>query len=519
MDKNAAIQKQKLLEDNLESVKELLRKIPNVTAVGIGLKESGKDFTDEISYRVYVPVKKELADLSPTEIIPPIINGIRTDVLTPHVITNDSDVCGTERRTLSQHRPLKAGIAISTDSTSYGTLGWFGTLGDGTVVLLTNKHVLYDETDSVDSRKLKTAQPQLGEPSTCCCCTCGSDNVIGESIIGIRDISPASSTSVDCGIAKITPEFASNIVLRISNDATTEVLKVEGTATAVVSDKVRKIGARSGFTKGTVIHIGDIAVAVPNDSGGTAIALRQGQVLIIPDAAETYQVKEGVCKFAFSNSGDSGAVILNDSNKIIALNWGGDRTTNNVAITIASNIQNVLDKLSANGFPVTLSVSPSGGDNALTKVNTFQRVEPVVTESNILEIIRDANKQSLLYWLYEKHHREILHLINHSRPVTVAWQRSQGPAYVAALARAVREELYQVPFAINDISREILLTKMAIVLMTHGSEPLKKDVNKFKNDLLAAVSNGQSIIEFAHALKEAGFIDIIPTPIIPTCEQ
>jgi len=513
MEKKEARERQQLLEDNLDAAKSSLLKIPNVVAVGIGFKETGKAFTEEISYRVYVEVKKERALLGPKEIIPPEINGIRTDVLSPLIVTNDSDVCGNERRALDKHRPLKAGIAISTDSTSYGTLGWFGTLGDGTVVLLTNKHVLYDETNTTDNRKLKTAQPQLGDPSTCCCCTCGSDNVIGESIIGIRDITPASNTSVDCAIAKINPDIASNIVLRISNNSTTEVLRVDGKAAAVVGDKVKKIGARSGFTKGTVIHIGDIAVAVPNDSGGTAIALRQGQVLIIPDTAETYQVKEGESKFAFSNSGDSGAVILNESNKIIALNWGGDRTTNNVAITVANNIQNVLDKLSANGFALTLSVSP-GGDSAPAKVDIFRKEEPV-PELNILERMRDANKQSLLYWLFEKHHREIIQLINHSRPVTVVWQRNQGPAWVAALARAAREELYKVPFTINDISREMLLTRMEAVLISNGSEPLKMDIMKFKRDLIASVTRGQSIEDFAEALKKAGFIDTIPLNMIP----
>lgn len=514
MDKKKAIEKQQLLEENLDTAKSVLFQIPDVVAVGIGIKESGNAFTDQISYRVYVPAKKSLAELPPNEVIPRTVNGIPTDVVTPLVITNDSDVCGAERRTLSHHRPLKAGIAISTDSTSYGTLGWFGTLDDGTVVLLTNKHVIYDETESIDNSKLRTAQPQLGEPSTCCCCTCGSDNVIGETIIGVRDIEPASDTSVDCGIAKINSDVAANIIFRITNDATSEVLSVRGTAAAVVNERVRKIGARSGFTTGSVLHLGDIAVAVPNDSGGRAVTARRGQVLIIPDPAETYQIDEGGCKFAFSNSGDSGAVILNDANQIIALNWGGDRTSNNVvAITIASHIQNVLDKLSANGFPVTLSQSPPG-DSAPGKARIFRRPEPV-TSANILERMRDANKESLLRWLYDKHHREILQLINHARAVTVVWQRNQGPAYVAALARAAREEAYRIPHRINEVYRKDLLTKLRAALMSHGSDVLRKDLEKFGDELIAAAEFGESIQQLAENLKEAGFIDILLYSSIP----
>jgi hypothetical protein len=520
MRKEEAQQKQALLETHLESAKANLMKIPNVLAVGIGVKESNKQFTDELAYRIYVPVKKDLSTLQPHETIPREINGLRTDVLTPLRVTDDSDVCGSERRNLKEYRPLKAGIAISTDSTSYGTLGWFGTLTDGTTVLLTNKHVPYGYDEGIDTRKLKLAQPQLGEPSHCCCCTCGSDNVIGETIIGIRDENPANDTSVDCAIAKINPEFVPQIIFKITNESTSEVLKVAGTAPAALLDKVRKIGARSGFTKGIVIHLGDIAVAIvppdDKDSAGTPIILRKGQVLIKPDPTETYQVKEGVCKFAFSNSGDSGAVILNESNKIIALNWNGDRTTNNVGITIASKIENVLAKLSANGFAVTLAVSPAGGDSATVRVRRAKTPAPVAAPDipNILEQVRDVNEQSLLQWLYEKHHREILTLINTVRPVTVAWQRNQGPAYVAALTRAARVEAYSVPFSINGISREQLLTALAQAFESRGTESLSSDVRRFKADIIRVMTSGESIADFVVGLKGAGFIDQIPDCII-----
>lgn len=348
-----------MMEASLRDVKTALSAISGVLAVGIGLKESGRKFTEEISYRVYVPVKKDLAELKPEEIIPALIDGIPTDVLTPYSVLNDSGVCGEERMTLGLKRPLVAGIAVSGDSDSYGTLGWFGKLDDGTDVLLTSKHVLYDDTNQTDRRKLKTAQPRLAGSATALCAGSGNDNVIGESVIGIRDIHPSSDTSVDCAIARINPEFAQDIVLRITNDSTREVLSVRGTASAVIGDSVRKIGARSGFTRGSVIHIGDIAVSATSDSEETAVAVRQGQLLIIPDPSESYRVMEGgICKPAFTNSGDSGAVILNRDDRIIALNWGGDRTTGNVGITVACKIQNVLDKLRSAGYAVTLSVSP-----------------------------------------------------------------------------------------------------------------------------------------------------------------
>ena len=58
-----------------------LRTIPGVHAVGIGKKSVGGQFTDELSINVFVVEKKPLAQLSPAEIIPPEIEGVKTDVI------------------------------------------------------------------------------------------------------------------------------------------------------------------------------------------------------------------------------------------------------------------------------------------------------------------------------------------------------------------------------------------------------------------------------------------------------
>lgn len=506
----------------IETVKKELLQLPNVVAVGIGIKESNGEFTGEISYRVFVTEKKSEAALNKDQLIPRTINNIKTDVLTPYIVKDRPGVCGTERRTLAKHRPIKAGIAISTDSTSYGTLGWFGHLDiDDTPILLTNKHVLYGTSIGTDSRHLPTAQPQLGSPSHCCCCECGSDNVIGESIIGIKDTSPLTSTSVDCAIAKINPGIAAEMQLLISNSATSEVMTVSGTAQAVVGQAVRKIGARSGFTRGTVVHIGDAAVAGTDPAGGT-IAIKTGQVLVIPDSSETYQVRDtsvnpSVCKFAFSNNGDSGSAILNDSNEIVALLYGGDETTNSVDITFANNIGNVLNALSTNGFPISLSSSPSGGRNAYH--HAAARVETIPENqfslSNQLEHLRDTNRDSQLHHLFDEHHREILALINHARPVMVAWQRHQGPAFVAAIARAAREEHYRIPEDINGVSRTRLLLAMKEALILSGSAALQQDIVRYESAILKSVSQGDTLRALAEQLLAAGLIDHIPTHLSP----
>ncbi len=516
---------QNILLANIDSVKEELLQLPNVLAVGIGIKESHGVFTGEISYRVFVTEKKSEAVLSKSKMVPSTINNIKTDVITPFVLKYRPGVCVPERRTLSQHRPLKAGIAISTTSTNYGTLGWFGTLdSDNSTVLLTNKHVLYDDNEGTDTRVLPTAQPQLGNPSKCCCCECGSDNVIGDSIVGI--ISTASP-GVDCAIARINPAIAADIELVISNNATTEVLEVAGTAQAVVGETVRKIGARSGFTTGTVVHIGDTAVA-GTDPAGTTITILPSQVLVIPATTETYQVRDDsppspappICKFAFSNSGDSGSVILNDSDQIVALLYAGDETTNSVDITFANNISNVLAAFASNGTPITLSTTPAGGRSDYKKTvperKTIVKEEDLFNTRNPLEQIRRVNTSSQLHTLFELHHREVLALINYARPATVAWQRNQGPAYVAALARAAREENYKIPHEINNVSRKQLLLLLKKALLETGSEALKQDIIRYEKDIINSVTRGETIFELTEPLLMAGLLDHIPPNLSPT---
>lgn len=512
MNQDELARNQEILLANFEPAKRELLEKPNTLAVGIGIKESNGEFTDEIAYRVFVSDKKSPAELAPDEMIPPEVLGAKTDVLQPYRVKDRPGVCGTERRTLTKHRPLRAGIAISTDATTYGTLGWFGTLDiDDSRILLTNKHVLYDGTNETITTSKPTAQPQLGEVSKCCCCECGSDNVIGDSLIGIRTLSPATATSVDCAIARIKPEHAASITLSIANDATTEVMAVSGTAVAIVGQAVRKIGARSGFTRGTVVHVGDAAVAGMDPAGGT-ITVMTGQVLVIPAAAETYQVDDaGTCKFAFSNSGDSGSVILNNDDAIVALLWGGDETTNSVDITFSNNIANVLTVLSSNSFQLQLSTS-NGGRQGLNNRTAFDNREPRLQPGarTYFGGLRDANRNSVLHALVDRHHQEVLDLVNHRRPVTVAWHRKQGPAYVAALARADRVQEYRIPFAINGVSREALLSAMEDVLRTHGSRALVADMDRYRQDVYALAADGETLEHLARLLLERGLLNSLP---------
>jgi hypothetical protein len=63
-----------------ESVEFQLHGLANVHAVGIGKKKTGGNFTDEIAIVVLVEQKRSREQLSAEDLVPPEINGVKTDV-------------------------------------------------------------------------------------------------------------------------------------------------------------------------------------------------------------------------------------------------------------------------------------------------------------------------------------------------------------------------------------------------------------------------------------------------------
>ena len=47
--------------------------------------------------------------------------------------------------------------------------------------------------------------------------------------------------------------------------------------------------------------------------------------------------------------------------------------------------------------------------------------------------------------LFKEHREELMHLVNHNREVMAAWNRYQGPAFLAHIARSVRRENQPIP--------------------------------------------------------------------------
>lgn len=96
-----------------------------------------------------------------------------------------------------------------------------------------------------------------------------------------------------------------------------------GAVTALSSPRigsiVRKRGFRTGVSHGVVEGTLGSYVAHNHDGSARWMLLGQVSIVIIPDLGLN---PEGV----WSRSGDSGSVVVNESNEIVALHWGGDGT-------------------------------------------------------------------------------------------------------------------------------------------------------------------------------------------------
>lgn len=112
--------------------------IPGVHAVGLGAKYVGGERTQEPAILVYVEKKKPTAQLLPDEIIPPEIDGVKTDVMEsarPRPLLDES-----------RYRPLEGGIQIQSGGNlgGIGTLGWIAHTNTpvSKIVGVTNHHVV-----------------------------------------------------------------------------------------------------------------------------------------------------------------------------------------------------------------------------------------------------------------------------------------------------------------------------------------------------------------------------------------
>jgi hypothetical protein len=108
---------------------------------------------------------------------------------------------------------------------------------------------------------------------------------------------------------------------------------------------------------------------------------------------------------------------------------------------------------------------------------------------------RATTTGAALFELFETHREEMLGLVNYHRPVTIAWHRGKGPAFLAHLAENASHPEHRVPSEIEGVTRRDLLERMEQALLASGSEPLRQAIAEHREAVLALAGDFDDLHE------------------------
>ena len=467
------------LEDQLLS-------IPDVIHVSVGLKEKNGQVTDQLCIRVYVEEKKDREIVPAVELIPAEINGVPTDVNMVGEFEFQSDN--------TRYRPVKGGTQISNrivgvNNASTGTQLSRGTLGciaidntDNAPVLLSNWHVLYANTGTAGDKIFQPAPTSLPQLTLLQLPFHPPDDT--DKIGTIRR--SAITNKVDGAIAAIDVSSCchccgihySNEINGLSVAGRPARNTIVGDERAVSGMAVFKVGQSTLRAEGVVVDDNYPSFSITKD--GTIYTF-VGQIAI-------RNVNNAI---PFSDHGDSGSVVISLSNKIVGLIFAGGRNvsvrgTQQPFVSLANHISDIFSALN-----IRIKYSP---DVVMIAGETLTDVPPDILEAPIPEpyrVLRERLQRhestAHILELGQRYREEVTYLINHCRPVTVAWHRCQGPALLATVMNSVRDGHYRLPASVKDVTLHEALERMRAVLSQHGSPALKAALNQTEADRLIEV--------------------------------
>ncbi|MCE0486567.1 S1 family peptidase [Ornithinimicrobium sediminis] len=330
-----------------ERVEDQLIARPGVVGVDIDTKQVGGQDTGELSIVVFVRHKRPAGELPPDQLVPPSIDGVRTDVqellvqLQPGLVVP----VGVQLRAGVQPRgTIVGGISMGPersirldppDVPSPGEFHVVGTLGalvrdraTGVTMALTNYHVAcVDSSWSVGDRMVHPSvvdDPEAAAPF-------GS---LARAVL---------SEGVDGAVVEIDERVSWSAEIASVGD-------VVGHRPAGVGTAVHKSGRTTGHTFGQVVSV-DFTVSL--DYGGDLgeRTLRH-QVRVVTDRARNAR---------FSDGGDSGSVVVDLEGNVVGLLFAG---ATDGSMTFANPVETVLDEL---GVDVLRTVAAQASAAAETR--------------------------------------------------------------------------------------------------------------------------------------------------------
>jgi hypothetical protein len=315
------------LVDRVEAFSPELISLPGVTGVGLGFREEGEEFSDELAVRVLVADASSVPDG-----IPPEIAGVPVCIVEFPVEPLFSP-------DLMRYDDLPGGAQIQQAPFASGTLGAIAQDANGELVGVTCHHVSGDPGTTL----WQPIAPVI---------TFGTPPDLTDSIgPTIRCESPATQTiPVLAGLVLVLgrPIDAAIVSLdearsqgRTISDAIVDGFGVvDSTTSPRVGMFVKKRGSQTGPTSGQVIGIQLVVPwtvsSMPPPPGHAHVMSRQYEIFFNPAGCP-----DGI----FSRGGDSGSLVFEDRTQTaVGLLWGG--ITSGGRRAMMSDITIVEDRLS-----------------------------------------------------------------------------------------------------------------------------------------------------------------------------
>lgn len=310
---------------------------PGVVAVGKGFKVSGGKTTDTLCYICSVEKKLPAAMLKTKDMVPPQVEGIKTDVVETGKIKALADPT-------KRYRPAMPGISVGHYQITAGTLGlWVKKADDpsGEYYLLSNNHVLANvnkatvgdailQPGAFDGGSLSTDTiAHLTEFVPIVFSQIPSECNIARLIVSLLNklsgkhrtkLSAYAETDyenyVDCALAKPVSQTDVDLSINGIGNHTGAIIS------SALGMQVQKSGRTTGVTKSEVLQV-DVTVAV--DMGDGNVALFADQI---------------VTGGEMSSGGDSGSAILDMDKNITGLLFAGSDSA-----TVYNPIERVVEAL------------------------------------------------------------------------------------------------------------------------------------------------------------------------------
>ncbi|MFJ3841925.1 hypothetical protein ACWGHM_10390 [Streptomyces sp. NPDC054904] len=473
-------------------------RIPGVVGVGFGLKEVRERTTERRALRVYVRDKKPLSDIPADEVLPTEFEGFPVDVLVVREIRE------LHCEDVDQHDPLIGGITITGfknigGSFAAGTLGFFATLngapGPKNVVLVSNHHVLMA---GAAAKGDTVYQPRLGETASGPAIEDSSKsrwaiaeihdsgrygnhsfaypgetarNYYVDAATALLDISISSWCHSNCGVSYKNEIRGLDIG---GNSKIADVARVVQADLDAPGDYVvYKVGRTTSKTVGRIV---DIAAATTGRDRVIEIEATQ------PNCNGALQ---------FADHGDSGSALINAQNRLVGLLYGLDDA--NPTRAFACHIHPVMDRLKIT--PVSLANPPVGPAGQARDDRTVVLDGEQASCLQLRQRAMSTTRGAEIYPLFEELREEMVGLVNHHRPATIAWHRGKGPAYLAHLAENARHPGHPIPFEIDGVTRRDLLVRLADAFDASGSPGLRAAVAAHRDELLQLIDDFDDLHE------------------------